>query len=48
MNQLFSIIIVIMKSIVSQNDNFYSKIKHVNTLFQFIKNKKEDQFLDYI
>lgn len=30
------------------SDDFQVKIKHINTLFQFVKNNKEDQFIDYI
>lgn len=30
------------------HDNFYSKMKHLNTLFEIIKKNKEEQFLDYI
>src|SRR5271154_686298 len=29
-------------------DDFHIKIKHINTLFQFVKTNKEDQFLEYI
>ncbi len=29
-------------------DDFHIKTRHINTLFQFIKANKEDQFLDYI
>lgn len=29
-------------------DDFHIKVKHSNTLFQFIKTNKEDQFLEYI
>jgi ankyrin repeat protein len=29
-------------------DDFYIKTKHLNTLFQFIKTNKEEQFLEYI
>lgn len=29
-------------------DNFYTKAKHLNTLFQFVKANKEEQFLEYI
>lgn len=29
-------------------DNFYVKTKHINTLFQFIKNNKEEQFIEYL
>ena len=29
-------------------DDFHTKTKHINTLFQFIKTNKEDQFLEYI
>jgi ankyrin repeat protein len=31
-----------------KKDDFYQKTKHVNTLFQFIKNNKEEQFIEYI
>ena len=30
------------------NDDFHIKTKHINTLFQFVKTNKEEQFLDYI
>lgn len=29
-------------------DNFYIKTNHINTLFQFIKNNKEEQFIEYL
>lgn len=29
-------------------DDFHTKAKHINTLFQFIKTNKEEQFLEYI
>lgn len=29
-------------------DNFHEKIKHINTLFFFIKNNKNQQFIDYL
>lgn len=29
-------------------DDFHTKTKHLNTLFQFIKTNKEEQFLEYI
>ena len=29
-------------------DDFHIKTKHINTLFQFIKTNKEEQFLEYI
>lgn len=29
-------------------DDFHIKTKHITTLFQFIKNNKEDQFLEYL
>jgi ankyrin repeat protein len=32
----------------STKDEFHTKTKHINTLFQFIKTNKEDQFLEYI
>lgn len=31
-----------------EKDNFYIKKKHIDTLFRFIKNKKEEEFLEYI
>lgn len=31
-----------------EKDNFYLKTKHILTLFEFIKNNKVDQFLDYL
>ena len=31
-----------------KKDDFYQKTKHINTLFQFIKNNKEEQFIEYI
>ncbi|MEM0354090.1 MAG: ankyrin repeat domain-containing protein [Thermoplasmata archaeon] len=37
-----------MEKEVPNKDNFHSKAKIVNTLFQFIKNGKEMQFLEYI
>lgn len=29
-------------------DDFHTKIKHINTLFHFIKTNKEEQFLEYL
>lgn len=29
-------------------DIYHIKMKHINTLFQYIKNRKDDQFLEYI
>ena len=29
-------------------DDFHTKVKNLNVLFQFIKNNKEEQFLEYI
>ena len=37
-----------MENTISYKDDFHTKIKHINTLFQFIKTNKEDQFLEYI
>jgi len=31
-----------------KKDDFYKKTKHINTLFSFIKNNKDEQFLEYI
>ena len=33
---------------IPAKDDFHLKSKNINTLFQFIKQNKEDQFLDYI
>ena len=30
------------------HDDFHTKSKHINMLFEFIKNNKEEQFLDYL
>jgi len=32
----------------SSLDDFHTKTHHINTLFQFIKNNKEEQFMEYI
>ena len=37
----------IMENTITKDD-FHIKTKHLNTLFQFIKTNKEDQFLEYI
>lgn len=29
-------------------DTYHIKMKHINTLFQYVKNRKDDQFLEYI
>lgn len=31
-----------------EKDDFHTKTKHINTLFQFIKSNKEEQFIEYI
>lgn len=31
-----------------KKDDFYTKTSHITTLFNFIKNNKEDQFLEYL
>ena len=40
-------VVIIMENIPSKDD-FHTKTKHINTLFQFIKTNKEEQFLEYI
>lgn len=37
-----------MENSSSYIDDFHTKIKHINTLFQFIKTNKEEQFLEYL
>lgn len=31
-----------------ENDDFHSKLRHINTLFQFLKSNKDEQFMEYI
>lgn len=38
---------VYMENILHKDD-FHKKTQQINTLFQFIKNKKEDQFVEYL